>query len=637
MNARQDPEAQAMSAASLWQCAVQAAVLLAIDPSGLSGVRVRAAPGPVRDAWLALLKEWMGDCAWKRMPVNISDERLLGGLDLSATLSAGRPVLQRGLLSDVDGGALILTMAERLSQQTAARLAAVIDHHHVTIARDGLHERHDTRFALVALDEGAHDDEALSPALRERLAFDIDLRAIPWQLVTDDSLPMISQQDIRAARERLSGITMPDDLLKALCGASLGLGIGSARASLMALAAARANAALDGNDQVTEDDARVAASLVLAPRATRLPPVPEEAEAPEPEAHTEPPDQQNDDQSSAQSAQEQAPLEDRVLDAAKAALPAGLLMQMLDAGALKRGHAGKSGAAVKAGLRGRPAGSRRARPVQGSRLHLIDTLRAAAPWQRLRQSTVSRGSQASTASSALNASNAPNTPNAPNAAAMRRSGSRIQVRAEDFHVARIKQKTSTATLFVVDASGSSALHRLAEAKGAVELLLADCYVRRDQVALMAFRGQQAELLLPPTRSLVRAKRSLAGLPGGGGTPLATAIDAAVVMAQGLQRRGLSPLIVMLTDGRANVARNGSGGRELAHSEALQASRQLAAMGVSVLFIDTSPKPQSLAAELALAMRARYLPLPHAGAAMVSQAVREVSREVTRDAARNGAR
>ena len=625
MNARQDPEAQAMSAASLWQCAVQVAVLLAIDPSGLSGVRVRAAPGPVREAWLALLKEWMGDCAWKRMPVNISDERLLGGLDLSATLSAGRPVLQRGLLSDVDGGTLILTMAERLSQQTAARLAAVIDHHHVTIARDGLHERHDTRFALVALDEGAHDDEALSPALRERLAFDIDLRAIPWQLVTDDSLPMISQQDIRAARERLSGITMPDDLLKALCGASLGLGIGSARASLMALAAARANAALDGNDQVTEDDARVAASQVLAPRATRLPPVSEEAEAPEPEAHTEPPDQQTDDQSSAQSAQEQAPLEDRVLDAAKAALPAGLLMQMLDAGALKRGHAGKSGAAVKAGLRGRPAGSRRARPAQGSRLHLIDTLRAAAPWQRLRQSTGSKGSQASNASKSSNASSTIS------------GGSRIQVRAEDFHVARIKQKTSTATLFVVDASGSSALHRLAEAKGAVELLLADCYVRRDQVALMAFRGQQAELLLPPTRSLVRAKRSLAGLPGGGGTPLATAIDAAVVMAQGLQRRGLSPLIVMLTDGRANVARNGSGGRELAHSEALQASRQLAAMGVSVLFIDTSPKPQSLAAELALAMRARYLPLPHAGAAVVSQAVREVSREVTRDAARNGAR
>ncbi len=608
MNARQNPDDYSFNAASLWQSAVQVAVLLAIDPGGLGGVRVRAAPGPVRDAWLDLLRRLMGNCAWKRMPVNISDERLLGGLDLSATLSVGRPVLQRGLLSEVDGGALVVSMAERLPQETAAKLAAVIDNHEVMVVRDGLHERHATRFALVALDEGAHDDEALSGTLRERLAFDIDLRAIPWQLVTEESSFMISPADVDSARQRLAQIEMPDELLKALCGAAMGLGIGSARASLMALAAARTNAALDGNEQVTEDDARVAASLVLAPRATRLPPLPEdsEAEAPEPEAHAAPPDQEPHDQQSAQAPQEQAPLEDRVLDAAKAALPAGLLLQMLDGGALKRGNAGKSGAAVKAGLRGRPAGSRRARPAQGSRLHLIDTLRAAAPWQRLRQTTASnKGS----------------------------GGSRIQVRAEDFHVARIKQKTSTATLFVVDASGSSALHRLSEAKGAVELLLADCYVRRDQVALMAFRGQQAELLLPPTRSLVRAKRSLAGLPGGGGTPLATALDAAALMAQGLQRRGLSPLIVLLTDGRANVARNGSGGRELAHTEALQAARQLASLSAAVLFIDTSPKPQPLAAELAGAMRARYLPLPHAGAAVVSQAVRQVSKDLSRDGAR----
>ncbi len=141
------------------------------------------------------------------------------------------------------------------------------------------------------------------------------------------------------------------------------------------------------------------------------------------------------------------------------------------------------------------------------------------------------------------------------------------MRREDFRVSRFKQRSETTTVFVVDASGSSALHRLAEAKGAVELLLADCYVRRDSVALIAFRGRRAELLLPPTRSLVRAKRSLAGLPGGGGTPLAAGIDAALALADAMRRRGATPVVVPLTDGRANIARDGAG-RARAGADAL---------------------------------------------------------------------
>jgi magnesium chelatase subunit D len=116
----------------------------------------------------------------------------------------------------------------------------------------------------------------------------------------------------------------------------------------------------------------------------------------------------------------------------------------------------------------------------------------------------------------------------------------VEVRRDDFRVGRFEQRSQSTTIFVVDASGSSAFNRLAEAKGAVELLLADCYVRRDRVALLAFRGRGAELLLPPTRSLVRAKRSLAGLPGGGGTPLAAGIDAAAALADAVRRRGETP-------------------------------------------------------------------------------------------------
>jgi magnesium chelatase subunit D len=176
-------------------------------------------------------------------------------------------------------------------------------------------------------------------------------------------------------------------------------------------------------------------------------------------------------------------------------------------------------------------------------------------------------------------------------------------------------------VFVVDASGSAALHRLAEAKGAVELLLAECYVRRDRVALVAFRGQQAELLLPPTRSLVRAKRGLAGLRGGGGTPLASAIDQAATLVGALQRQGDSVLVVFLTDGRANVARDGSAGREAAEAQALEAARHLAQLPAAALLVDTSPRPQAQARALAAAMSATYLPLPHADAPALSGLVR----------------
>jgi magnesium chelatase subunit D len=238
---------------------------------------------------------------------------------------------------------------------------------------------------------------------------------------------------------------------------------------------------------------------------------------------------------------------------------------------------------------------RRGDPRAGVRLNLIETLRAAAPWQKLRREQTGD-----------------------------RAPRRVEIRREDFHITRYKQRTQTTTIFVVDASGSSALNRLAEAKGAVELLLADCYVRRDQVAVIAFRGKSAELLLPPTRSLVRAKRSLAGMPGGAGTPLATAIDAAVDLAEQVRRSGQTATVVFLTDGQANVARDGSGGRERAGAEAQAAARRLRAAAITTLFIDISPRAQPQAGRLAAEMAAHYLPLPYADAAKLSSAVKIVS-------------
>jgi magnesium chelatase subunit D len=292
-------------------------------------------------------------------------------------------------------------------------------------------------------------------------------------------------------------------------------------------------------------------------------------------------------------------------------------------------------------MRGRPIGARKGEPRAGQRLNVLETLRAAAPWQKLRQAAAQErrvadamggagiGAGASTGT-ATNTSLA----NVAVAPAMRvasatthpwaRAQPRVLVRKEDFHVARFRQLGQTTTVFVVDASGSAALNRLAEAKGAVELLLADCYVRRDSVAVLAFRGKAAELLLPPTRSLARAKRSLAGLPGGGGTPLASAMDAALALAEQIRRKGETPILVLLTDGRGNIARDGTPGRAQAALDSQAAAAALRLAGITALLVDTSAQPHPAAQQLARTMGAQYLALPYAGAQAVSQAVRAVS-------------
>ena len=175
-------------------------------------------------------------------------------------------------------------------------------------------------------------------------------------------------------------------------------------------------------------------------------------------------------------------------------------------------------------------------------------------------------------------------------------------------------------VFVVDASGSSALNRLAEAKGAIEILLGQCYVRRDQVCMISFRGTQAQISLPVTRSLARAKRSLNGLPGGGGTPIALGLTLGLEVAKQCQKRGETAFLILLTDGKANVTRAGTGGRAIAHAEALTAAQAIGQQGIRALLLDTSNQANPLAQDLALRMRANYIALPYAGASKMAASV-----------------
>jgi magnesium chelatase subunit D len=569
--------------------AFSVATLLAVDPTGLSGAIWRGPADSARDEWLEALKKMLpADAPWRRVPLGIADSRLLGGIDLAGSLSAGRPVAQRGVLAESDGGFVILPMAERIESQTIARISAVMDQGALRLEREGIAIAQDTNFGVIALDEGASDEEQVTEALSDRLAFHLDSATMGVKRMVP-SLP--GRAAILAARTRLAQVSLPADLPQAFCSAALALGILSLRAPIFALRCARASAALAGRNEVSREDAALAAQLVLAPRARQMPEAPAEDQE-------QPAEQQQDTTGSeGHQREDQKSLEDFVLAAAQASLPPGLLAGLGVAArqmARQAASSGRSGMMRRSARRGRPIGARPAAWRAGLRLALVETLRVAAPWQEYRRREK------------------------PHHNAL------VHIRREDLRIRRYKQNTETTTIFLVDASGSAALHRLAEAKGAVELLLSDCYVRRDRVAVIAFRGRGAEVLLEPTHSLVRAKRSLAALPGGGGTPLASGMAAGFAMAEASRKRGQTPVIVALTDGRANVTRDGVGGRATAESEAFDMARLFKLSGVSALLIDTAPRPQPFSRDLAHAMGARYVPLPFADAERMSTAVRDAA-------------
>ncbi|KAB7644866.1 magnesium chelatase subunit D [Polymorphobacter fuscus] len=563
------PDAPEIDAASAerWALALRVVAVLAGNPAGVGGVLLRARPGPVRDLWGAAL----GQVAHvRRLPASADGEALDGGLDLTATLAAGRPVTRRGLLAELgDGpgvGVLLVPMAERLAPALAARLASALD---------------DDGPLLVLFDESLDDGEdRVSPALADRLAIHLDLSRVRLPMAA-----LLSGAAIPSPAPAPVGDPTPvDDAVTALATAAVQLGIASIRAPIQAQRVAHALARIDGRSAIANPDLEGAAALVLGPRARQVPQPdePETAES-EPPPEPPPPSDNNDagDESENESPQD---LTDMVVEAAETALPPGLLDALANGIAFKAPAGGSSGAKLRTLTSGRPAGVRAGAPGRGARLALIETIKAAAPWQKLRGA---------------------------------RDDGRLSIRHDDLRIRRYVARAQSTTVFAVDASGSAAFARLSEAKGAIELLLAQAYVKRAEVALVAFRGQDAAVTLPPTRSLARAKKELAALAGGGGTPIAAGLDLARWVAEAERARGRTPLIVILTDGRANV---GGDATRSPHEAALASARALGATGIASVFIDCSARPRPEGAALAAALGARFVALPRLDAKAVVAAV-----------------
>ncbi len=597
---------------------VAALACLRLAPE-LGGLFLRARPSPQRQRWLAFAAAALGVQPLPRVPLGLTDDRLYGGLDLSATVRLGRPQLQQGLLAQAHGRALLLPMAERQPEAVLAALQDALDRGVVTVAREGLQGTYPARFVLLAVDEG-EGGEAAPERFLERLAFPFFEPAVlappPPLPMEEDLWPEASlifellegdeplapgalatlEDGLGAPRARLAAQgPLPRSVVRALGELTDALAVPSSRALGQAALTLRCLCAWADCALTSPEALASAAALVLGPRARQAlaseppateapPPSPaESAEAPEP-----PPTGEGGDQ-----AEEPAPAglsasTEVLLEAIATAVPEAWLTAASACAKAQRARAGRVGARTRLVLRGRPRGVRAGALAPGDRLNVPATLRAAAPFAKLRP------------------------PPAP--------GLRFALSPEDFRIQCYETRAATTTLFVVDASGSAAIQRLGEAKGAVEAMLADSYARRDEVAMVIFRGEHTDLVLPPTRALVRARRALAGVPGGGATPLAKAVQHATALAQDIARQGRQPLVVFLTDGRGNIALDGRADRAQAQADTERAARAFAFQGLAGLVLDTGRRPEPRARALAEHLGAAYAPLPRQGAAAIAQLV-----------------
>lgn len=597
-----------------WMQALAVARLLALNvQSGsmrhFAGVRLKSGAGPVRDAWLAAFKAMAGP---KRpivtLATDLEPDRIVGGLDITATLTAGKTIIDAGLLAKADQGTLIIQGADRLPRSKAALLCPAIDKRRITVEIGKHNQSFPTAFCLIALDESEPADseerDPVAPALASRLPVCVDLHDIAWHDICDGpllapdctSLPPATLAQVNKTMTVLAS----DAALELITQLGRAVGAGCLRKELAAVEIASLLAAEDGRYEVNADDVAEAAFITFGLRldasdeseadATQSPAESEAELDALPQEPTPPSDTEQDLHSDDATLDFDA-LQEMLIDAVKTGkIEIPTVINKVNR-SLASGADGKAGELAQGAKRGRPAGFSNRPPYQGARLNVIATLRTAAPWQKLRRKT-----------------------------ALDPSRAQPIIRASDYRYIRYKKPAESTAIFAVDASGSTALDRLAEAKGAIEQLLAECYVRRDQVALVAFRGTQSEVLLEPTRSLVRAKRSLTGLPGGGPTPLAHGLRAGVELAVKAKRRGQSALLVMLTDGRGNIALDGTADRQRAREDANKIARQAAALGIRTIFIDIAKRPRDQARDLAAMMQADYCALPRVDSNAVSAIV-----------------
>ena len=552
--------------------AIKALSLLTIDSRNLRGLLLNGRSGPIREKFFESLHKLFSEFKFQKIHPQVLDTELFGGLDFTKTFESGKPVKTSGYLNK-NKSLVLLSMAERLETCLIGKYCSAIDTNQ--------------ELCFVVSNEGT-SEEYVSQALIERIAFSISIEGLHY---TDTRKIMFNLDQIELAKKNLTSIPIEENVIKSITEISHKLGINSLRGPILAIYAARASAAFANRTTIQEEDILESVKLVLSHKASVLPS--DELAKPE-DNQQEPPPQDEKAPNEDQKDQDATIPLDILLEAIRSSLSPEALKNLIDRSKNLKKASSNSGSGQKklSNRRGRPLPSRAGKLDNTKRLDVIETLKAAAPWQTIRRKSQKAGH------------------------------SRIIIRGDDIRIKRHQEQSDRLIIFTVDASGTSALGRLGETKGAIEILLAEAYARRDQVALISFRGQNADIELPPTRSLVQTKKRLAGLPAGGGTPLAAGLSTSYNLAQQARNRGMTPSLALLTDGKGNIALDGTPSRTASTADTESFAKLIHKAGIPCILIDTSNRPQIQAKILATNLNATYLALPRADAKRLSKAVTE---------------
>ena len=565
-----------------------ALVLCAVRPE-IGGVLIRGEKGTAKSTavrGLAQVLSAVDGASLVELPIGATEDRVVGSLDLQKVLRDGEHAFSPGLLARAHGGVLYVDEVNLLHDHLVDVLLDAAAMGWVHIERDGVSHSHEARFVLIGTmnpEEGelrpqlldrfgltvdvraSRDVEVRAEVIRQRMAFEADPDAFARRYAEQDAE---LARRVEAARASIGDVALPDNELRRIAALCAAFDVDGMRADLVVARTAVAHAAWRGAAAVAEEDIRVAAELALPHRRRRDPfddpgldpDRLDEALAQAGDVEDEPdpdPDPPGGGEPASDPTPEYAAPQHNSHSATRpsAAPSAVFRTKALVVPGVGEGAPGRrSRARNRTGI----SVSATADPEAGHGVHVFGTLLAAAQHQH------GPGS--------------------------------LRPRPDDVRRAVREGREGNLVIFVVDASGSMAARdRMAAVSGATLSLLRDAYQRRDKVAVITFRQEQAQLLLPPTSSVHIASRRLARFDTGGKTPLAQGLLTArdVVVREKVRDRARRSLVVVLTDGRATGGPDPLG-------RARVAAARLVAEGAAAVVVDceTSYVRLGLAEQLA---------------------------------------